>query len=238
MQLLNILFLIVLGGCATKYAVPTNRFMTPETQGGAFNGQIELQNTKVHQLTIITNNSSVEDGVTYQTVQKPGYMLSMSIFDAFDFVWSHVASGNSMGGVKLQLLGASRTGKAVGHKLSVQALFGGNEHKTADKSIKFRLDGQELMLIYGYRITENILPYVSVGQSSYEFEGVLNSPWRSLNGKRPSYETSVMGVNVGGEFSFASLFGKVEYSYQKMETNYTPEDKTATTFGISAGFQW
>lgn len=226
-----------LGGCATKYTVPTNRFMTPETQGGAFRGQFELQTTKANQLTIITNNGSVEDGVTYSAVKKPGYMASFSLFDALDFVWSHVASGNSMGGAKVQFLGASRTGKATGHKLSAVALFGGNEHETKDKSVKFRLDGQELMLIYGYRITENILPYVSLGQSSYTFEGVLTSSWPSLNGKEPSYKTNVKSLNMGGEFSYELFFGKVEYSYQKLETSYT-EEETLSTLGFSAGLQW
>lgn len=235
--LLLLTILMTLGGCATKYMVPSNRFLTPETQGGAFRGQFELQHTQAHQLTLMTDNSRVDEGVTYKTIPRTGYSLSSSVFDAIDFVWSHVAGANSLAGAKVQFLGASRTAKGAGHKLGAVVLFGGNEHETDDEAVKFRLDGTELMLMYGYRLSENILPYASLGRSSYKFAGSISSPNPLLNGQEPNLETSVNSLNGGVELSWEAFLGKFECSYQQIKTSDTKE-KTALSYGLSFGLSW
>jgi hypothetical protein len=228
---------MILGGCATKYLVPTNRFMTPESQGGLFNGQVELQNTQAHQLTIITDNGNVDQGVIYSSIPRSGYMLSTSFADAVDFIWSHVGGGNSLGGAKIQFLGTSRTGKGAGHKLGAVVLFGGNDYETDDKSVVFQLDAQELMLIYGYRISDNFLPYMSIGRSTYKFSGVISSTDANLNGKEPNLQTYVNSLNSGLELDWESILGKAEFSYQQIDTSQTSK-KTSMSFGFSIGFNW
>ncbi len=135
------------------------------------------------------------------------------------------------------MLGDSRTAKAAGHKVGAAILMGGNKHETSDKSLAFRLDGQEILLMYGYRFSANVLPYFSFSSSTYKFKGELTSPYPELDGKEPAYTTSVKGYNIGAEGSHMAFFGKVEISYQQLETTDT-SSKTAFNFGFAAGVGW
>jgi hypothetical protein len=237
MRFLLLILLINLGGCATKYLLPVNRFITPETQGGFLNTQFEIQQTKAHQLAIISDGGNVNQGVVYSDISRTGYMFSTAFFDSFDFVWSHVGNANSMLGGKVQFIGGSRSAKAAGHKLGAAYLLGGNEHQTEDKAITFRMDGQELLLLYGYRINEYFLPYASLGRSSYHFDGEISSSNPSLNGKKPSYKSSINQLNGGLELDWQAFFAKLELSYQQISTDQTAS-KTSLQYCLSAGFNW
>jgi hypothetical protein len=237
MKLLLIFSLMSLVSCATKYVVPGNRFITPETQGGAFRGQFEIQITKGQELTIDTSQGSIEEGVLYQEIPRTGFLYSNSFFESLDLIWSHVGSGNSMLGGKLQLIGSSRTANATGHKLALAALIGGNEHETDDESVEFNLGGQEVMLIYGYRINENVLPYAGLSRSTYKFTGIINMPGTSLNGKEPELDTTINALNGGVELSYNAFFAKIEGSYQQITTTDT-KDKEGFLVGYSLGFSW
>lgn len=223
--------------CATKYVVPGNRFITPETQGGAFRGQVELHVTQGQQLTINTAQGSVEEGVLYQDIPRTGFLYSNSFFESLDLIWSHVGSGNSMLGGKFQFIGSSRTGNGAGHKLALAALIGGNEHETDDESIEFSLGGQEVMLIYGYRINENVLPYLGLSRSTYNFKGKIRMPGTSLHGKEPKLDTTINALNGGLELSYNAFFVKLEGSFQQLVTTDT-KDKTGFLVGYSLGFSW
>lgn len=237
MGIFKLLILFIISGCATKYLIPTNRFMSPESQGGVFSGQFEYQMTQANQLTIIANGGNVEQGVEYSTISRSGFSFNSSFSDSVDFVWSHVGGANSMGGIKFQILGTSRSSKGDGHKLSALALFGGNDYETEDQSIDFRLDGQELSLIYGYRIGGVFLPYINISRSKYTFNGTISSSSQVLNGKEPSYESVVWGINPGIEFDWNSYFLKLECSYQQIETDQT-EKYSPISFGFSGGVSW
>jgi hypothetical protein len=232
-----LIILITLGGCATRYMVPTNRFITPESQGGVLRGQFELQYTQAHELSMASFWGRTDDGVLYNEVSRTGYMLSTSLFNAFDFIWSHTASSNSMVGGKVQFVGGSRTEKAAGHKLALAALVGANDHVLIDESVSFRLEGKEVLLIYGYRINEIVMPYMSLAKSDYNFDATLKSPWPTINGQTPSFKTSIISANLGTDLSIDAFFGKIELSYQQVDTNNTKE-LTALNFGVSAGVNW
>lgn len=231
-----LLLLMSLVSCATKYVMPTNRFITPEVQGGVFRGQFELQSTKGIEATVNTDEDTVDQGVFYHSISRTGYLLSSSLFNSFDFIWSHMGGGNSMVGGKYQFIGGNRTENSVGHKLAVAAIFGSNEHETEDRSIEFTMGGQEAILLYGYRITPNVLPYGSFSYARYSFRGEIHSP-PALSGLEPSLETTVMGANGGVEFSFNSVFVKAEGSYQQLTTTDT-KDKNQFTIGVSGGVAW
>lgn len=237
MKLLILLSLYLLGGCATKYIVPGNRFITPESQGGTFHGQIEIQQTTANQLTIDTSNNSVDEGVTYASTTRTGFLFSDSIFDSFDFIWSHTGSANSLLGGKLQVIGDPRLAKATGHKMSVAALFGNNEHETDDRSVEFELGAREFFLIYGYRVSENVLPYLGFSRAAYDFSGKIKSSNTALNGLEPHLKTTTNSLNMGIEFSMNSLFGKLEATYQQLSTTDT-KDRDRFMFGYSVGYSW
>jgi hypothetical protein len=235
MKNLILLSLVFVSSCATKYIIPGNRFMTPESQGGAMRGQIELQQTGANQLRINTSNRDVDSGVKYEDVRRMGFLLSNSLFDQFDVVWSHTGGGNSLLGGKLQLMGASRSGNGTGHKAAISVLVGGNEHEDDEDSIEFELSGREYLLLYGYRISENILPYASFSYATFNFEGDIKKGF--LRGRDPEMVTDSKSLNTGVEFALENFFIKTELTYQQLETSDT-KDRKRFIFGYSVGYSW
>ena len=229
--------LFLLTSCATKYIVPGNRFMTPETNGGMFKGQIELQQASANQLTINTNNNSIENGVFYENVVRSGFMYATSFFDNFDLFWSHVGGGNSLLGVKFQVIGEPKAQKSEGHRLSLSAGFGGNEHETDDGAVDFKLEGNEFGLLYGYRLNEMVLPYVSFFKSKYTFSGTIVGGPSALRGLEPRFDTNILALNGGLEFTVKAIVAKVEASYQQLDTTDT-DKRTQFLFGWTVGYAW
>ncbi len=235
--LLAFMFLILAGlsGCATKYIIASNRFITPEVQGGAFHGQVELQQTSANQLTLDTSNGTVDEGVIYQDVNRSGFLFSSSLFSKLDVVWSHAGGGNSMLGAKFQIVGDPRIAKSSGHKASLGALLGGNEHETDDKTVEFDLTGREYLLTYGYRFTENVMPYTSVSLATYNFMGKVRSSSTALNGLEPNLITSSRAFSGGVELSYEAWFFKIEGTYQQLKTEDT-KDRERFAIGYALGF--
>lgn len=236
MKFYQLILLFLFTGCATKYLIPGNRFITPEAQGGAFRGQVELQQAKATNITIDTSNGTVDEGVLYEEVTRTGFLVSNSVFNQIDVVWSHTGGGNSLLGGKFQFLGEPRTSNAAGHKAAIGALFGGNEHETDDDSIEFDLTGREYLVLYGYRINENFFPYTSLSLATYNFQGKINSN-NSLDGLRPEYVTDSRALNTGIEINFNTIFAKLEATYQQLKTDHTkPKDRFV--IGYSLGISW
>jgi hypothetical protein len=228
--------LLLLTSCATKYLIPGNRFITPESQGDAFRGQLEFQQASATNLTIDTSQGTVDHGVLYEEVTRTGFLLSNSVFNKVDVIWSHTGGSNSLLGGKFQFMGDPRIAKSAGHKASVAALFGGNEHETDDKDLSFELTGREYLALYGYRISEAVLIYTSFSLATYNFNGKISSN-NSLDGMRPEYVTNSKALNGGFEFTYEAFFAKVEATYQKLETDHT-KDKDRFIIGYSLGYAW
>lgn len=236
MKILYLWILLFLSSCATKYLVPGNRFITPESQGQALRGSIELQQTGANLLKINTANGTVDDGVIYEDVTRTGFLFSNSLFNQFDILWSHTGGANSMLGGKFQFFGEPRVAKATGHKASIAVMFGGNEHESDDESIEFELTGREYLALYGYRFSENILPYASLSLASYNFSGTIRTN-NALNGLEPKFVTESRAVNAGVEFSVDAFFAKIEATYQQLKTDDT-KDRERFVIGYSVGLNW
>lgn len=237
MRIILLICLFFQVSCATKYLVPGNRFITPETQGGAFRGQVEFQQTKANQLTVNTSNGTVDEGVNYSSISRSGFLLSNSLFEQFDLFWSHIGSANSMVGGKFQFIGAPRTAAGAGHKMSLAVAFGGNEHETDDETVEFNLQGKEYLLLYGYRLNANVFPYASFSYATYNFSGEVHSSDPALNGLEPEMETTVKSLSGGVELSMDAFFAKFETTYQQLATSDT-KDKSVFLFGYSFGISW
>lgn len=217
--------------------LPGNRFLTPESQGEAFRGQVEVQKTTGNELSIDTTNNSIDEGVLYSQVSRTGFLFSNSMFNQFDLFWSHVAGANSMLGGKFQFLGGSRVSKSLGHKMSLAAAIGSNEHETDDGVVEFNLGGQEYMLLYGYRFVEEILAYASLSQANYIFDGTINSSNAQLDGLRPNINTRIMSISGGVEASVNPVFAKLEFTYQSLNSEKT-KARTHFITGLSIGVSW
>lgn len=237
MKFLLLVTLLFVTSCATKYIVPGNRFLTPESQGGVLRGQFEIQQTQANQLSIDTSNGSVNDGVVYEDVTRTGFLYSNSFFDPFDVYWSHIGSANSMLGAKFQFLGGSRSSNATGHKMSIAGALGGNEHETDDKKVEFELTGKEYLVLYGYRFSQNILAYSSFSYATYNFSGKISSNNPSLNGAKPDIDTKIQSLSGGAELSWEMFFLKLETTYQQLKTSAT-KDKTRFLYGLALGMSW
>ncbi|MFP5386935.1 MAG: hypothetical protein ACLGHN_12700 [Bacteriovoracia bacterium] len=227
--------LFFVSSCATKYIIPGNRFITPESQGGIFQGQLELQQTGATLATIDTSSGTVNEGVRYKEVARTGFLLSGSLFNQFDLVWSHTGSSNSMIGGKFQFFGDPRSGKGAGHKAALALLMGGNEHESEEEDVEFELTSREYLILYGFRISENIFPYTSFSYATYNFRGKITSG--SLNGLRPEFVSDSRALNIGTEFSIESFFAKIEFTYQRLATSDTKESERKL-MGLSMGFSW
>jgi len=238
MKVLSLFSLLLLASCATKYIVPQTRFITPETQGDVFRGQVEFQQPKASLLTFDTSNGSTKDGVLASDIKRTGYLISTSLLDRMDLIWSHVGGANSMLGAKFQLLGGSRVQKAAGHKVSVAFLFGGNDYETDDRSVDFTLSAHEMMALYGYRFSEFLLLYSSLSIAKYQFDGTLNkSSDPALVGADLNSVSSTRGFQFGTEASFEQFFAKLELSYQFLSSSQTKK-RTISGFGYSVGMSW
>lgn len=232
MKIILIPLLFLLSSCATKYLIPGNRFITPETQGGAFRGQFEVIKPSATKAQVNFRNGSVDDGVLYERLNPFGFIFANSFFENVDFVWTHTGGGNSLMGGKVQFLGTSKSAGGDGHKVSIAALFGGNEHETDSKSIEFELTGKEYLILYGYRFSPLVLTYSSFSYAEYGFEGKLRP-----SGLKPSFQSRSQALNAGVELNYNSLFAKLEATYQQLLTTGTKE-KDNFMYGYSVGFAW
>lgn len=238
MRWLLLFFMLLQVGCATQYILPTNRFMTPESQGGMFNSQFEIQQTTGHQLTADLSQSTVNDGVTNALISRTGYLFSTSIFDQIDLFWNHTGAANSMIGAKFQFMGSSRTGKGAGHKMALSAAIGGNEHQIEGSTqVRYELKGNEFQFLYGYRFNEIVLLYSNLSYSTYSFSGKVTSSDSTIDGLRPKYESTVYAGYAGMQLDLGPLFGKLECGYQQLKTTDT-KDVTNFTYGYSVGVSW
>ncbi len=231
-------FLFLLGGCATKYIIPGNRFLTPESQGGNLRSHFEFQQSSANQLTADVTNASIKDGVTQQIISRSGFLFGTSLYESADFFWSHTGASNSLFGVKLQLVGASKAANGTGHKLAFAASLGANEHETdGTNTVEFELTGKEFNLLYGYRFSENLLVYSNLSHATYNFMGQIRSSDPMINGLEPEYETVAMGLFTGLQLDLGSFYGKAECGYQQLKTTYTPAYNNFL-FGYSVGVSW
>ena len=227
---------ILLSSCASKFILPSNRIMSPETQGLLFNGQLELSQPSTNQLIINTSRGSVEEGVLYYEYVPSGFHLTTGFTERIDFVWSHVGTGNSLVGGKFQLLGEPKLAKAAGHKAAIVFLTGANSYETGDSTIEFDLSGREFMFLYGFRLNEFLFPYVNLSYANYKFEGVLNTR-DSLNGLRPNISSRLITFIGGAELNYDKIILRFEGGAQKISSDKT-KDFLKYFFGYSLGYSW
>jgi hypothetical protein len=217
--------------------LPGNRFITPESQGGVLNNQLEIQNTSATQATVRVNDNYEIEGVTYREVSRTGFLFSSSLFNQLDLVWSHAGSGNSLFGAKFQFNGASRSEKGTGHKFAIGALFGGNKYETDDKSVEFELGGQEYLVLYGYRFSEMVLLYSNFSYATYHFDGVVHSSVPEVNGLKPKIDNTLRGLYIGTEITYLAVSFKLECGYQQIISTDT-EDLSHFITGFGLGLSW
>lgn len=231
-KLIPLLFTLLLSSCATRYILPAQRFLSPETQGGGFKTSIELQKTTAHNTKLKGGDGGIS-GVNYEEISRMGYLLSAGLFDSFDLIWAHIASGNSLVGGKYQFIGGDRSG--TGPKLALAYLVGGNQHESDNKDIEFKLNGQELWGIYGLRLNTFFMPYTSLGVGKYDYKAHIKKG--AFRGERPKIKSDIYTMMIGGEVNFEGFIFKLETGMQLLESSKT-KDKWSYRTGFSLGYGW
>lgn len=233
MKNVPLLFLsLFVTSCATRFILPSQRFLSPEVQGGGFKSSIEMHQTTAHHVKLVGDDEGI-NGVQYDELTRTGYQFSTGLFDQFDLVWSHVGSANSLIGGKFQALGGDRSGS--GTKLSFAYLVGGNKHETDNKDVKFTLNAQEFWALYGLRLNPFFMPYASLGYGKYNYKAQIKKGY--YQGERPRIKTDLYFLMVGGELNFEGFIFKLETGTQLLESSKT-KDKWAYRTGFSVGYGW
>lgn len=219
---IRLILLLFLTSCATKYIIPGNRFMTPETQGGAFRSSLEIHQSSANKLTADVSDGTVDNGVDYSVTKRTGFAYATSFLEQLDLFWTHTGGGNSLLGGKYQFAGASKAAKGAGHKMALSFAMGGNEHETdSSPKVEFDLSGQEFQLLYGYRINEFVLLYSNLAYSRYTFDGEIVSGNAPIKGLKPNYESKLYSLYGGMEVTLGAFFVKGECGYQEINTTDT-----------------
>ena len=225
--------------CATKYILPGNRFISPETVGSALRPQVELQQNSTKMVGVDVTGGQTNNRLLYTDKMRLGYFFGLSLIDQLDFIWYQTASSVSFVGGRLQLIGGSKASNATGHKLAITAAFGGNEHELdkTDPKINFTMGAQDYSLIHGYRFTPNILVYESFSRTSMTYDGRLKSNDPTYNGLEVGYRNTLYGLFGGVEFSYNSLMVKLECGYQIIKSTRTP-DREGIRLGYAFGYNF
>ena len=232
-MLIRLIGLLFLTSCATKYIIPGNRFMTPETQGGAFRSSIEIHQSTANTLKADVSEGNVDNGVEYSVSGRTGFAYAASFLEQVDLFWTHTGGANSLLGAKYQFMGASKLANGAGHKMALSFAMGGNEHETEGKpTVEFDLSGQEFQLLYGYRFNEIVLLYSNLSYSRYNFDGKITSG--DLKGLKPSFESKFYSLYAGMELAVGIFFVKGECGYQEMNTTDTKANGNFL-FGYAVG---
>lgn len=232
-KLILVLFSFLIVSCATRFILPAQRFLGPEVQGGGLRSSIEMSTSNAH-LGKLQGTFDGIKGVSYEEIQRTGYHFATGLFDSFDFIWSHIASGNSLVGAKFQALGSPR-GAGDGAKLSFAYFVGGNEHEPSEKDIQFKLNAQEFWAIYGYRLNPMFMPYVSAGFSKYNYKAQVKTG--DFQGEKPRIRSDIYSLMLGGELNFEAIFLRLETGMQLLESTKT-KDKWTHRTGLSLGYSW
>jgi hypothetical protein len=234
-----LILLFICTSCATKYVIPGNRFISPESVGGVLKVQAEIQQNSSKVAAIDVSDGNTNNKLQYNDKIRTGYFFGASLFEQLDFLWYQTASSVSFVGARIQVIGGSKASNSAGHKLSITAALGGNDHEidSSDPKIDFTMKGQDYSLIHGYRFSENFMIYESLSQTNITFDGKLKSNNPLFNALEVNYKTTLYGLFVGGEFSFNSFMAKLECGYQIIKSTHTP-DKEGVMFGYALGYNF
>jgi hypothetical protein len=256
MKTLLILSMILLttAGCATKFYLPGNRFITPESSGGLWKGEVKLGALGVTDVNIANDMTSTSPNLTPAMNKNSTMSLGgqLGLHERLDFYLNSVMGGPNYAGVKVQLLGdAATTAKADNFSL---ALVGGgafsNTRLTAsngdiqgESTLKY--SGWEAMVLLGYRPSDSFLLYAGPFQSVVNADVAIK---RTQGGTttvtgEPDGNGEMRGITGGLRFG-QNFFLNLEVT--ATETVWTREqpsrlatDKFSdTAFGAAIGGAW
>lgn len=226
-------FLLVASSCATKFRFPLNRMISPESVGGAFNGEMELgQQGQVEGKVNISEPEPYPLQLTQRTSMS--FFGAMSLIESLDFYWNHTASAPSMAGGRWQAIGGSQQAGGAGHSLAFTAAFGGNEHEIEGATdVEFEIAATDFSVIHGYWFTPSWQIFETLAYTNYTVTGKLSG---SASGEIDDKAKQVTAA-VGTALIFRPGKLKLEAAYSKLDWS-TSEDDSYISYALSLGLNF
>lgn len=210
--------LFVASGCATKFRFPTNRMISPESVGGAFNGEMELGQQGQIEGKVDTSEASPYP-LKFEQKTAMSFFGAMSLVDNLDFYWNHTASAPSMVGARVQALGSSQQAGGAGHSIALTGAFGGNEHEIEGSTdVEFKIAALDFSVIHGYWFTPFWQIFETVAYSSYTVTGDLSGSTNGTIDDKGKQLTGAIGTALifkPGKIKFEAAYSKLDWSDSK-----------------------
>lgn len=226
-------FLLTLASCATKFRFPLNRMISPESVGGAFNGEFELGQQGQAEGKIDVSQASPYP-MKFNQRMGTSFFGALSLIESFDFYWNHTASAPSLIGGRWQFIGNSQLAGGSGHSMAITGAVGGNEHEIdGNPKVEFKVGATDFSLIHGYWFTANWQIFESLGYSTYSVEADLSG---SPSG-RVDDEAKQLTAAIGTALVFKPGKIKIEAAYTKLDWSSSGND-TFISYALALGFNF
>jgi len=234
---------LIFTSCAeVRLHTPSARYMSPETSGKelAIGGQYFQQSGT--EITIDTSEGELDKVQLRNNVSPMALNVYLGLKEFLDVFIYNYADSASLLGVKYQIFGDSRKKAKAGNK-SLAVTFGGGSQSISTKSDRLFSDDvdkteldQSLIdasIIYGQRLTDNLLVYTSFQISNHSADIKLESTDPDLDGESETYETTNYGASLGATLYTKNRGFHITAEASAQHVNWTNSD--AKTFAFISG---
>lgn len=252
-NLVCIFFVLFFSSCSTqlKYEMNNVKFLTPETKGKLFKGDVGLGLLQTHKVVLtealdalIFSSTTTRDVNNVENGSDLDLLFNFGILDRLDF---YTVGGKL--GLKYQFLGGTQLEKTDDYKLALAIAYGNespdsesvvytNNNSARTYSTEVKVESEEVALIFGRRTTPVHLYYTTLFYDRYEYDGKLSSnQFATINAKGKS---SNWGMLIGYEASNSSrptLSWKIETGVVEGKL-HSHSKKTSGVFGSSLSIGW
>lgn len=241
-------------GCASKFYIPGNRFLIPESGGDWLKGDLKVGGVGVTQVQVADDITSASPNLNPELIKNSSVSvgLQLGLLSRLDAYYNNVSGAADIVGLKVQLLGDSNlTAKANNFSF---ALAGGAQFRTVSTSLdsggnsstsKIKLSGYEAMALIGFRLSDNVLFYTN------PFVNKVNADVQ-IQRTSSGFTTTTAEPNGTGEMKGAAIgmrFGKgfyLDVEVALTETIWTRTNPTElktdkfsdSALGVALGGTW
>ena len=247
----SLILIIIFVSCSRiGVKTPSSRFITPEASGKLFFGKVTLGSQSSSAAYVNLDDDKTNNPLDIEHDMDDlvfAQLIEIGLHEKIDIFQKEQRSAPSLLGLKYQFSGKSVGEAKKGDKSFAMTISGGADSSyDSDESNIFNGDVYadiyhsiiDFALIYGKRIEDDILAYVSLSYSQHKAEFELSSFDRPpLDGKKFNLRSDVYGVNFGITKYYKYTFLMSEISFQ--HTNWTHNEPTTLAFyAASVGWRW
>lgn len=245
---------VVLSACATKFYIPGNRFLSPESSGGFGHGDFKTGAIGVTDVQVASDMTVTSPDLTPKMNKNSSLSAGgqFGLFEKFDLYLTGVMGGPNFVGVKYQLLGdPAAAAKAENLSLSLAggAAFSNSLVKSSSGDVqsesKINFSGWEALLLLGYRPMDSILLYAGPFQTVVNADVAIKRTQSNVTTVTAEPDGSgemrglIGGVRFGQNFFFSAELSATETTWTRQQpTRYVTDKFTDTALGAVIGGTW